>query len=169
MFSSNQIFDVSCEPSDLARVIKFGIELYGDDMFIRSDGRVHIAFSEPAPRHLCHRNRLYGPTQIRTQQRLRSRLSQILGRLPLRLRPRNHCRHYCPMGSEATSARMPGHRRQRQSRHPRSQPDVHQRRNDGCRSNTAQLAMAELHPTVHTGLYDLRQVTQRLDKTTDLW
>lgn len=49
MFSSNQIFDVSCEPSDLARVIKFGIELYGDDMFIRSDGRVHIAFSEPAP------------------------------------------------------------------------------------------------------------------------
>ena len=49
MFSSNQIFDVSCEPSDLARVIKFGVELYCDDMFIRSDGRVHIAFSGPAP------------------------------------------------------------------------------------------------------------------------
>lgn len=48
MFSSNQIFDVSCEPDKLENILKTIIGLYGEDIFTRDDSPVKIAFSEPA-------------------------------------------------------------------------------------------------------------------------
>lgn len=49
MFSSNQILDITCEPRDLAAVIRFAVDLYGNEIFTRSDGRMRMAFSEPVP------------------------------------------------------------------------------------------------------------------------
>lgn len=51
MFSSNQIFDVSCRPQDLERVIAFGVECYNAsaNIFTRLDGRIKMAFAEPVP------------------------------------------------------------------------------------------------------------------------
>ena len=49
MFSSNQILDISCEQKDLSRVIKFAVGLDDEDLFIRHDGRLKMAFSEPIP------------------------------------------------------------------------------------------------------------------------
>ena len=45
MFSSNQILDISCEQKDLSRVIKFAVGLDDEDLFIRHDGRLKMAFS----------------------------------------------------------------------------------------------------------------------------
>ena len=47
MFSSNQIFDISCEPERLETIIKTIISLYDEDIFTRNDSPVRLAFSEP--------------------------------------------------------------------------------------------------------------------------
>lgn len=49
MFSSNQIFDVSCERGDLDKVISAAMALYGTDIFTRKERPVRLAFSEPVP------------------------------------------------------------------------------------------------------------------------
>lgn len=49
MFSSNQLFDISCESDGLETVIRTAIDLYGEDLFTRTDNPVRLAFSEPMP------------------------------------------------------------------------------------------------------------------------
>lgn len=51
MFHSNQILDITCEPSDLAKIIEFAVDLYTDAtrLFTRQDGRMKMAWSEPVP------------------------------------------------------------------------------------------------------------------------
>lgn len=51
MFCSNQIFDVACTAKDLPRVLAFGLSMADDvgDCLTREDGRIRLAFSQPAP------------------------------------------------------------------------------------------------------------------------
>lgn len=53
MYSNNQIFDITYALEDFPAVLAFGIKLYGDKFFIRANGRVNLAYSEPTQRYLC--------------------------------------------------------------------------------------------------------------------
>ena len=53
MFTSNQVFDICCDAKTLPKVIAMGMQLHGDEMFTREDGRVKLAFAEPVKGVYC--------------------------------------------------------------------------------------------------------------------